>query len=60
MERESDGARWRGDFSKKYVEEVSAKTCSFKKFAVFAKMLVAAVVDASETVFVDLLTYADL
>ena len=60
MERESDGARWRGDFSRKYVEEVSAKTGSFKKFAVFAKMLVAAVVDASETVFVDLLTYADL
>jgi coiled-coil domain-containing protein 61 len=60
VERESDGARWRGDFSRKYVEEVSAKTGSFKKFAVFAKMLVAAVVDASETVFVDLLTYADL
>ena len=39
---------------------LSAKTGSFKKFAVFAKMLVAAVVDASETVFVDLLTYADL
>ena len=42
------------------MEEVSAKTGSFKKFAVFAKMLVAAVVDASESVFVDLLTYADL
>ena len=60
VERESDGARWCGDFSRKYVEEVSAKTGSFKKFAVFAKMLVAAVVDASESVFVDLLTYADL
>ena len=60
VEREADGARWCGDFSRKYVEEVSAKTGSFKKFAVFAKMLVAAVVDASESVFVDLLTYADL
>ena len=61
MERESDGARWRGDFSKTYVEEVSAKTGSFKKFAVFAKMLVAAVVnESSESVSVDLLTYADL
>jgi coiled-coil domain-containing protein 61 len=61
VERESDGARWRGDFSKTYVEEVSAKTGSFKKFAVFAKMLVAAVVnESSESVSVDLLTYADL
>ena len=61
MERESDGASWRGDFSKTYVEEVSAKTGSFKKFAVFAKMLVAAVVnESSESVSVDLLTYADL
>lgn len=61
MERESDGARWRGDFSKTYVEEVSAKTGSFKKFATFAKMLVAAVVnESSESVSVDLLTYADL
>jgi len=61
VERESDGARWRGDFSKTYVEEVSAKTGSFKKFATFAKMLVAAVVnESSESVSVDLLTYADL
>ena len=61
VERESDGARWRGDFSKTYVEEISAKTGSFKKFAVFAKMLVAAVVnESSESVSVDLLTYADL
>ena len=60
MERDSDGARWRGDFTKPYLEDISAKTGSFKKFAVFAKMLVAAVVDSSESVFVDLLTYADL
>ena len=43
------------------MEEVSAKTGSFKKFAVFATMLVAAVVnESSESVSVDLLTYADL
>ena len=61
VERESDGARWRGDFSRKYVEEVSAKTGSFKKFAVFAKMLVAAVVnESSESVSVDPVSYTHL
>jgi coiled-coil domain-containing protein 61 len=30
---------WRGDFSVKYIEEITNKTGSFKKFSVFVKML---------------------
>jgi coiled-coil domain-containing protein 61 len=36
------------------------KTGNFKKFDVFAKMLVTALNTGSESVFVDLLTYRDL
>ena len=60
VEKKDDGARWRGDFTARYVEDITTKTGSFKKYAVFAKMLVSACVEDSESVFVDLLTYADL
>ena len=42
------------------VEEITAKTGSFKRFPVFVKMLLSAVRQESDSVFVDLLTYADL
>ncbi len=42
------------------VEEVTRRTGSFRRFSVFARMLRAAVAESSETVFVDLLSYADL
>lgn len=42
------------------VEGITQKTGSAKKFSVFVKMLLTALGHGSESVFVDLLTYADL
>lgn len=43
MERKSDASSWKGEFSAKYVEDITAKTGNFKKFPVFVKMLASAV-----------------
>jgi len=42
------------------VEDITAKTGNFKKFAVFVRMLASALKQASDAVFVDLLTPQDL
>ena len=60
VEQENTGERWRGEFSAKYIEQITQKTGNFKRFMVFAKMLSVALGQSSETVFVDLLTYNDL
>ena len=39
VEEKWTGDLWRGDFSCKYIEEITQKTGSFKKFPVFVKML---------------------
>ncbi|KAG1657337.1 hypothetical protein FOA52_003760 [Chlamydomonas sp. UWO 241] len=60
IEQTMDAARWRGDFTSRYIEDITSKTGNFKKFPVFVKMLLSAVKQASDSVFVDLLTYQDL
>lgn len=52
--------RWSGDFTAQYVEEITMKAGSFKKFDIFLKMMVSAFDKDSENVYVDILTYADL
>jgi coiled-coil domain-containing protein 61 len=42
------------------VEDITSKTGNFKKFAVFVRMLHSAVLQQSDAVYVDLLTYQDL
>lgn len=42
------------------LEDITAKTGNYKKFNVFVRMLVSAIHQESESVFVDLLTYSDL
>lgn len=42
------------------VEDITSKTGNFKKFAVFVRMLQTAVMQQSDSVFVDLLTLQDL
>ena len=42
------------------IEEISQKAGSFKKFMMFTRMLASAFIKESESVFIDLLTYADL
>lgn len=60
VEQQSEASRWRGQFSAQYVEDISAKTGNYKKFAVFVRMLASAIRQESDSVFVDLLTYSDL
>ncbi|GAX84244.1 hypothetical protein CEUSTIGMA_g11667.t1 [Chlamydomonas eustigma] len=60
VEQLSDASRWRGDFTSRYIEDITTKTGNFKKFPVFCKMLLSAFKQASDSVFVDLLTYQDL
>ncbi|CAN0417713.1 unnamed protein product, partial [Phaeothamnion confervicola] len=60
VEAEETGNRWMGEFSSKYVEDITHKTGSFKKFGVFVQMLCTALAGNSDSVFVDLLTYRDL
>ncbi len=42
------------------VEDITQKTGNYKKFDVFVRMLKSAINRESESVYVDLLTYADL
>lgn len=60
LEELSTGAAWHAEFSASYVEMVTSKTGSSKRFDVFVKMLRGALFRQSDTVFLDLLTYADL
>lgn len=41
------------------IEEITHKTGNLKKFSVFVKMLRSAILQESDSVFVDLLTYQD-
>eukprot|EP01035_Chromulina_nebulosa_P023958 gene23958-31098_t len=52
--------RWTFEFSASYVEDMTLKAGSYKKFEVFVRMLVSALSRNSESVFVDVLTYSDL
>lgn len=42
------------------IEDMSLKTGSYKRFAMFIRMLSSALVKASDSVFIDLLTFNDL
>lgn len=51
---------WHGEFSSSYIENITSKTGSFKRFNVLVKMLMGALRQQTEAVFLDLLTYSDL
>ena len=42
VEEKFSGDLWRGEFTAKYVEDITNKAGSFKKFSIFVKMLLAA------------------
>lgn len=60
IEETVSNERWSGDFTSQYVEEITHKAGNFKKFSVFCKMLVSALDKENDSVYVDVLTYADL
>jgi coiled-coil domain-containing protein 61 len=52
--------RWGGSFAPSYVEEMTHRAGNFKEFAIFARMVVAAMKGESDCLRIDLLTYTDL
>jgi len=60
VERSSDGEQWREDFTESWIEDITRKSGSYKNFEVFLRMLQTGLRGESQTVSVELLTYADL
>ena len=60
LEDLSTGMIWHGEFPATYVEGLTGKTGSFKRFDVFVKMFQGALWRQADTVFLDLLTFSDL
>ncbi|XP_063793672.1 centrosomal protein CCDC61 isoform X2 [Pseudophryne corroboree] len=52
--------QWRGEFDAEFIEDLTHKTGNFKQFSIFCNMLHSALIQTSESVTLDLLTYADL
>ncbi|KAJ1560442.1 hypothetical protein HK405_007083, partial [Cladochytrium tenue] len=57
---EETGDTWTGNFRSEYVEEITKKTGNFKKFPVFAEMLLSALSQPNDVVNLDLLTASDV
>ncbi|KAJ0399411.1 hypothetical protein ATCC90586_004632 [Pythium insidiosum] len=55
-----DYACWTAQFPAHAIEDLTRKTGNFKRFPVFVNMLLSAISHRSESVFIDLLTTADL
>jgi coiled-coil domain-containing protein 61 len=51
---------WHAEFLASYIESITSKTGSFKRFPVLVKMLLTAMRHQTDSVALDLLTYADL
>lgn len=60
LEDLSSGSMWHAEYSSSYIESITSKTGSFKRFSVLVKMLLTAMRQQTESVALDLLTYADL
>ncbi|XP_030854400.1 coiled-coil domain-containing protein 61 [Strongylocentrotus purpuratus] len=52
--------QWRGSFEPAYIEDLTHKTGNYKQYSIFLSMLESALLQNSESVSLDLLTYADL
>ncbi|KAM8954343.1 centrosomal protein CCDC61 isoform 2-T2 [Pelodytes ibericus] len=52
--------QWRGEFDAEFIEDLTHKTGNFKQFSIFCNMLHSALTQTSDSVTLDLLTYADL
>uniref|UniRef100_UPI00358DE375 centrosomal protein CCDC61 n=1 Tax=Myxine glutinosa TaxID=7769 RepID=UPI00358DE375 len=54
------GEVWQGEFDSTHIEDLTHKTGNFKQFPVFCSMLESAINKTSDSVSLDLMTYADL
>jgi len=60
VEHAEDGRRWRARFAAGFVEEITRRTGNAKKFDVFVRMLLSALAQESDSVYLDVLTARDL
>ncbi|CAJ1382737.1 unnamed protein product [Effrenium voratum] len=60
VEHAEDGRRWRSRFAANFVEEITRRTGNAKKFDVFVRMLLSALAQESDCVYLDVLTARDL
>lgn len=60
LEEKYSGQIWKNIYTSDYIEGITQKTGNAKKFPVFVKMLMGAINQASETVFIEILTAHDL
>ncbi|NXM70328.1 CCD61 protein, partial [Serilophus lunatus] len=51
---------WKGEFDAAFIEDLTRRTGNFKQFGIFCSMLESALMQNSESVSLELLTYADL
>jgi hypothetical protein len=60
MESMGDSYYWKGNYEKKYIEEISNKAGSYKTFQLFVKMLCSALKKDTSSVFFDIVNANDL
>eukprot|EP00931_Biecheleriopsis_adriatica_P056948 TRINITY_DN3377_c0_g2_i4.p1 TRINITY_DN3377_c0_g2~~TRINITY_DN3377_c0_g2_i4.p1 ORF type:complete len:589 (-),score=117.16 TRINITY_DN3377_c0_g2_i4:122-1888(-) len=60
VEHAEDGRRWRAKFAARFIEEITQRTGNAKKFDVFVRMLLSALAQESDAVYLDVLTARDL
>lgn len=59
-EEQASGTLWKGAFSQAYIEEVTRKTGNFKRFAVFVRMVLAAIEGSSRSVLLELISQGQM
>jgi len=60
VEHAEDGRRWRSKFASRFIEEITQRTGNAKKFDVFVRMMLSALAQESDAVYLDVLTARDL
>eukprot|EP00933_Yihiella_yeosuensis_P028899 TRINITY_DN22672_c0_g1_i3.p1 TRINITY_DN22672_c0_g1~~TRINITY_DN22672_c0_g1_i3.p1 ORF type:complete len:609 (+),score=129.30 TRINITY_DN22672_c0_g1_i3:53-1879(+) len=60
VEHAEDSRRWRAKFAARFIEEITQRTGNAKKFDVFVRMLLSALAQESDAVYLDVLTARDL
>lgn len=60
VEHAEDGRRWRSKFAARFIEEITQRTGNAKKFDIFVRMLLSALAQESDAVYLDVLTARDL
>jgi coiled-coil domain-containing protein 61 len=59
-EEAESGVQWKGTFQQGFIEEVTRKTGNFKRFAVFLRMITAAIDGSSRSVLLELISQAQM